>query len=250
LKWIARLLAVAIAPGAAIAGEAQVAVAANFAASAKRLAEQFASTTSHKLTLSSGSTGRFYAQIKSGAPFDVFLSADAETPRRLEAEKLAVAGSRFTYALGRLVLWSQKKGFVDAEGTILHTEGFGRLAIANPRLAPYGAAAQQTMEKLGLWHALQGRIVQGENIAQTYQFVWSGNAELGFIAYSQLRERGATSGSYWLVPERFHAPLHQDAVLLLRGAKNAAARAFLEFLADVPARESIRAHGYELPPPR
>jgi molybdate transport system substrate-binding protein len=250
LKWIARLLAVAIAPCAAIAGEAHVAVAANFAASAKRLAEEFASGTGHKLTLSSGSTGKFYAQIKSGAPFDVLLSADAETPRRLEAEKLAVAGSRFTYALGRLVLWSPRKGFVDSEGTILHTAGFGRLAIANPRLAPYGAAAQQTMEKLGLWHALQGRIVQGENIAQTYQFVWSGNAELGFIAYSQLRERGETSGSYWLVPERLHAPLHQDAVLLVRGAKNTAARAFLEFLGDVPARESIRAHGYELPPAR
>jgi len=250
LNWIARLLALAIAPSLAIAGEANVAVAANFAASAKRLAEEFASGTGHKLALSSGSTGKFYAQIKSGAPFDVFLSADAETPRRLEAEKLAVAGSRFTYALGRLVLWSPRKGFVDAEGAILHSAGFTRLAIANPRLAPYGAAAKETMEKLGLWPALQVRIVQGENIAQTYQFIWSGNAELGFIAYSQLRERGETSGSYWLVPERLHAPLHQDAVLLVRGVNNAAAGAFLKFLGEMPARKSIQAHGYEVPPTR
>jgi molybdate transport system substrate-binding protein len=249
LSWVA-LLALAIAPCAAIADEAHVAVAANFAGSAKRLAGEFASQTGHKLTLSSGSTGKFYAQIRSGAPFDVLLSADAETPHRLEAEKLAVAGSRFTYALGRLALWSPKKGFVDGEGAILHTAGFGRLAIANPRLAPYGAAAKETLEKLGLWQALQSRIVQGENIAQTYQFVWSGNAQLGFIAYAQLRERGETSGSYWLVPEGLHTPLHQDAVLLVRGANNSAARAFLQFLGDKPARDSIRAHGYELPPTR
>jgi molybdate transport system substrate-binding protein len=234
---------------AALADEAQIAVAANFASPAKRLADQFAQRTGHRLALSSGSTGKFYAQIKSGAPFDAFLSADGETPLRMEHEKLALTGSRFTYAVGRLALWSPKTGFVDAEGAVLRKNGFNRLAIANPRLAPYGAAAKNTMEKLGVWPALQGKLVQGENIAQTYQFVSSGNADLGFIAFSQLREDGApAAGSYWLVPERFHAPLRQDAVLLTRGANNAAARAFLEYLRGAPARELIRAYGYELPP--
>jgi molybdate transport system substrate-binding protein len=225
-------------PCAAIAGEAHVAVAANFAVPAKRLAEEFGARTGHKLTLSNGSTGKFYAQIKSGAPFDVFLSADEETPRRLEAEKLAVAGSRFTYAVGRLALWSPKTEFVDEQ--FLQAQKFSRLAIANPRLAPYGAAARETLEKLGLWQALQPKLVQGENIAQTYQFVSSGNADLGFVALSQLH-----TGSYWLVPERMHTPLRQDAVLLARGADNAAARAFLDDLRSAPARERIRSYGYE-----
>jgi molybdate transport system substrate-binding protein len=249
MVWLFGLLGSMLISFAALADEAQIAVAANFASPAKRLADQFAQRTGHRLALSSGSTGKFYAQIKSGAPFDAFLSADGETPLRMEQEKLAVTGSRFTYAIGRLALWSPKTGFVDAEGAVLRTNGFNRLAIANPKLAPYGAAAKNTMERLGVWPALQGKLVQGENIAQTYQFVSSGNADLGFIAFSQLREDGApAAGSYWLVPERFHAPLRQDAVLLTRGANNAAARAFLEYLRGAPARELIRAYGYELPP--
>jgi len=234
----------------ALADDAQIAVAANFAAPARKLAAAFMQRTGHRIALSSGSTGKFYAQIKSGAPFDAFLSADDETPRRMEAEKLAVIGSRFTYAVGRLALWSPKAGVVDAEGAVLRNAAFSRLAIANPRLAPYGAAARSTMETLGVWQTLQAKLVQGENIAQTYQFVSSGNAELGFVAFSQLREGGErTSGSYWVVPERFHAPLRQDAVLLTRGANNAAALAFLEDLRSPSAREFIRSYGYELAPP-
>jgi molybdate transport system substrate-binding protein len=231
------LLAAALFSSAALAGEAQVAVAANFASPAKKLAELFTQRTGQRLSLSSGSTGKFYAQIKSGAPFDALLSADEETPRRLEAEKLAVAGSRFTYAVGRLVLWSPK---TDAVGEpVLRAGRFSRLAIANPRLAPYGAAAKETLEKLGLWQRVQPKLVRGENIAQAYQFVSSGNADLGFVALSQLTE---AAGARWLVPEHFHAPLRQDAVLL---RENTAARAFLDYLRSPPARERIRSYGYE-----
>ena len=231
---------------AAFAADAHVAVAANFAAPAQRLADTFSSASGHKLTLSSGSTGKFYAQIKSGAPFDVLLSADEETPRRLETEKRAVAGTRFTYAVGRLALWGAKADVAD-EG-VLRRGQFSRLAIANPRLAPYGAAAREALERLGLWTTVQGKIVQGENIAQTFQFVSSGNADLGFVALSQLRQRQAAAGSFWLVPEALHAPLRQDAVLLGRASSNAAARAFLEYLRTPPARERIREFGYALAP--
>ena len=230
------------------AGEVQVAVAANFAAPAKQLAERYARASGHQLSLSTGSTGKFYAQIRNGAPFDVLLSADDETPRRLEQEQRAVGGSRFTYAIGKLVLWSSSEGVVDAKGDVLRRAAFKRLAIANPRLAPYGAAAQQVMEKLGVWSALQDRLVQGENIAQTYQFVSTGNAELGFIAYSQIREPGKSpAGSSWLVPQALYAPIQQDAALLQRGAGNRAAGQFLEFLRTAAARELIQAYGYDLP---
>lgn len=215
----------------------QIAVAANFAVPAKELATQFERASGHKTAISVGSTGKFYAQIRNGAPFDVFLSADEETPRRLEEEKLAVAGTRFTYAIGRLVLWSPQLR-IDAE--VLRTGNFKRLAIANPRLAPYGAAAQAALEKLGLWSAMQPRLVQGENIAQTFQFVASGNAELGFVALSQIAQAG---GSHWVVPAPLHAPLRQDAVLLVRGEKNPAAKDFLVHLRN--SRERIRSHGYE-----
>jgi molybdate transport system substrate-binding protein len=244
-----KILVLVIMPGAARAAEAQVAVAANFAAPAKRLAQEFGKLSRHRVELSSGSTGKFYAQVKNGAPFDAFLSADAETPLTMEREKLAVAGSRFTYAAGRLALWSRKPGFVDSEAAVLRRPDLGRLAIASPRLAPYGAAAKSALEKLGLWQTLQGRLVQGENIAQTYQFVSTGNAELGFVALSQVRETQLMAGSYWLVPGELHAPLRQDAVLLTRGADNAAARDFLAFLRSAEAREMIRAYGYELPAP-
>ena len=248
MKRFVLLLAPALVSCAALADEAQVAVAANFASPARKLADQFMQRTGHRLALSSGSTGKFYAQIKNGAPFDAFLSADDETPRRMEKEKLAVAGSRFTYAVGKLVLWSPKAGMVDDKGNVLRARAFNRLAIANPRLAPYGAAAKEAMEKLDVWQALQKKLVQGENIAQTYQFVSSGNADLGFIALSQLRERGeGRPGSNWVVPAELHAPLHQDAVLLERGASNSAARDFLSYLRSPAARELIRAVGYDLP---
>ena len=232
----------------AAAGEAQIAVAANFATPAKRLADQFAQTTGHKLAISAGSTGKFYAQIRNGAPFDVFLSADNATPRRMEEEKLAMPGSRFTYAVGRLALWSPMPGMVDDKAEVLRKAAFKRLAIANPKLAPYGAAAQQTMEKLGVWPVLQQKLVQGENIAQTFQFVSSGNADLGFVALSQIQERGnAIAGSHWLVPPSMYAPLRQDAALLARGEANAAARQFLDYLRSPSARELIRSYGYDLP---
>lgn len=234
--------------GGAAANDVQVAVAANFAAPAKQLATLFARASGHRLSLSTGSTGKFHAQIKSGAPFEVLLSADAETPARLESEGLAVKGERFTYALGKLVLWSPRVGLVDERGEVLRKAEFRRLSIANPRLAPYGAAAQQAMEKLGVWSALQDRLVFGENIAQAYQFVSTGNAELGFIAYSQVREPGkAPGGSLWLVPRMLYAPIQQDAVLLTRGTGNPAARQFLKYLRTAPAREVIQAYGYELP---
>jgi molybdate transport system substrate-binding protein len=228
-----------LACGTALAEEAHVAVAANFAVPARQLAQAFGAGTGHKLILSNGSTGKLYAQIRSGAPFDVLLSADEETPRRLEAEKLAVPGSRFTYAVGRLAFIHPGQHRVDEQ--VLRRQGFRRLAIANPKLAPYGAAAKQTLEKLGLWEAMQPKLVQGENIAQTFQFVATGNADAGFVALSQI-DRGAP---HWLVPEGLHAPLRQDAVLVSRGARNPAASGFLEYLKSAPARERIRSHGYQ-----
>ena len=242
------MVLVALAAGAANAGEATVAVAANFAAPAKVLAEQFSRETGHKIVLSTGSTGKFFAQIKSGAPFDVLLSADQATPQRLEAEKLAVAASGFTYAVGRLVLWSPLPSGVDDRGAVLRAGHFKRLALANPKLAPYGAAAQQVLEHLGLWAAVQPKLVIGENIAQTFQFVASGNAELGFVALSQTREGDKPpAGSHWLVPASLYAPIRQDAVLLARGEANGAAREFVAFLRSNAARDVIRAYGYELP---
>ena len=242
------LIVLGLLAGSVAADEAHVAVAANFAVPAKRLAEQFARASGHKLVISVGSTGKFYSQIKAGAPFDVFLSADDTTSGRLEQEKLAVTGSVYTYAVGKLVLWSPKAGAVDGRGEVLRRAAFKRLAIANPKLAPYGAAAQQTMEKLGVWTALRPKLVQGENIAQTFQFVSSGNADLGFIALSQIQEPGRkVDGSYWLVPASLHAPIRQDAALLARGESNPAARQFLAYLKTSTARELVRAYGYDLP---
>jgi molybdate transport system substrate-binding protein len=244
----ALLLALALPAWSACAAEARIAVAANFVEPARELAERASRATGHALALSAGSTGKFYAQIRSGAPFDVLLSADDSTPARLEQDRLAVAATRRTYAIGRLALWSPKPGLVDERGEVLRRAPFARLAIANPRLAPYGAAAKQAMEKLGVWHALQEKLVQGENIGQTYQFVASGNAELAFVALSQLERPGQrAAGSRWLVPPALHAPLRQDAVLLAHGERNAAARAFLEYLESAAARELIRAYGYALP---
>lgn len=229
------------------AGEVQVAVAANFTAPMQRIAAEFEKDSGHKATLMSGATGKFYAQISHGAPFEVFLSADDETPARLEKDGLAVAGSRFTYATGRLVLWSPREGYVDDKGEVLKKGDFKHLAIANPRTAPYGAAGLQVLDKLGLQPALAPRFVQGENIAQTHSFIVSGNAELGFIALSQVfRDGRLGSGSAWIVPANLHEPIRQDAVLLAKGQSNPAAAALLKYLKGDKARSIIKSFGYEL----
>ena len=224
----------------------QVAVAANFTAPARALAEVFARTTGHEAKLSFGATGAFYTQIKNGAPFDVLLAADNERPARLEKEGDTVPGSRFTYATGQLVLWSAKPGLVDDEGAVLKHGQFGKIAIANPKNAPYGAAAVEAMEKLGLAATLQPKLVTGESIGQTYNFIATGNAELGFVALAQVLEGGKLkSGSMWVVPAQYHAPIIQDAVILNRAASNPAAKAWMELLKTPQSKALIRSYGYE-----
>lgn len=233
--------------GSASADEVQVAVAANFIAPMKIIAADFEKASGHKTALSFGATGKFYAQIKNGAPFDVMLAADDETPAKLEKEDLGVAGSRFTYAIGKLVLWSAKPGFVDDKGDVLKKGGFAHIALANPKLAPYGAAAVEVMTKLGLVGSLEPKFVQGENIGQTFQFVSTGNAELGFVALSQVYEDGKfKSGSGWIVPANMHAQIRQDAVLLSKGKNNAAAVALLKYLRTDKAKAVIKSFGYDL----
>ena len=223
-----------------------VAVAANFIAPMQHIAADFEKTTGHRAKLAFGSTGKFYAQIKNGAPFDVLLAADADTPARLQKEGGAAAGSRFTYSIGRLALWSAKAGYVDDKGAILQQGAFAHLAIANPKLAPYGRAAVETLDRLGLRATLQPRFVQGENIAQTFQFVSSGNAEIGFVALSQVFERGELKrGSVWVVPVSLHAPIRQDAVILRRARDNPAARALMKYMKGDNARAIIAAYGYD-----
>jgi molybdate transport system substrate-binding protein len=230
--------------------EVSVAVAANFTAPMQKIATVFERDTGHKATLAFGSTGKFYAQIRNGAPFHVLLSADDETPARLEREGLAVAASRFTYAIGRLVLWSRQPGLVDDKGQVLNTGKFERIALADPKLAPYGAATVEVLKGLGLSPVLASKLVQGENIAQTYQFVASGNAELGFVALAQVYADGKlTQGSAWLIPSSLHAPIRQDAALLSPGKDNAAAAALLAYLRSDKARAIIRSFGYDLPRP-
>ena len=229
------------------AGEAQVAVAANFAAPMQKIAQAFEQDTGHKLRVSVGSTGGFYAQIKNGAPFEVLLAADDETPLKIEQEGLAVKGSRFTYATGRLVLWSKQAGVVDDKAEVLLQQRFERLAIANPKLAPYGLAAAEVLSKAGLWQSVQPKLVMGDNIGQTYQFVATGNAPLGFVALSQVWADGKlVQGSGWVVPAHLHNPIKQDAVGLLKGQDNDAAKALLNYLRSDKAKAVIRAHGYEL----
>lgn len=244
-RFLACLLFVLPAPSA-LAAEVLVAVAANFIAPMQRIAADFEKTTGHRAKLAFGSTGKFYAQIKNGAPFDVLLAADADTPARLQKEGVAAAGSRFTYSIGRLALWSASAGYVDARGAILKQAPFAHLAIANPKLAPYGKAAIETLDRLGLRATLQPRFVQGENIAQTFQFVSSGNAEIGFVALSQVFERGALKrGSVWIVPAALHAPIRQDAVILRRANDNPAALALMKYMKGDEARAIIAAYGYD-----
>lgn len=229
------------------ADEVQVAVAANFTAPMQKIAADFEKATGHQAKLSFGATGKFYAQIRNGAPFEVLLAADDETPAKLEKEGLAVSGSRFTYSIGQLALWSAKPGYVDAKGEVLKQGAFEHLAMANPKLAPYGAAAVETLTKLGLLGSVESRFVQGENIAQTYQFISTGNAELGFVALSQVYEGGKLkSGSAWIVPAKLHSPIRQDAVVLAKGKDNPAAAALVKFLKTDKARAVIQSYGYAL----
>jgi molybdate transport system substrate-binding protein len=237
-----------LASGAAsFAAEVSVAVAANFTAPMQKIAQAFEQDTGHKAILAFGSTGNFYAQIRNGAPFQILLAADDETPARIEKEALGVTGSRFTYATGRLVLWSKQPGLVDDKGDVLRSGKFDRLAIANPKLAPYGAAALETLTKLALLQDLQPKFVQGENIAQTYQFVATENAALGFVALSQVFADGRLKeGSAWIVPASMHQPIQQDGVLLHSGKTNPAAAALLSYLRSEKVTTLIRSFGYAL----
>lgn len=240
-------LAASLAVGGASADDVQVAVAANFTAPMQALAAGFEKDTGHKLVASYGATGQFYSQIKNGAPFQVFLAADDSTPAKLESEGETVAGSRFTYAIGSLVLWSAKAGYVDDKGEVLKRNAFKHLAIANPKTAPYGLAATQVMEKMGLTDGVKPKLVEGQSITQALQFVSTGNAELGFVALSQVYKDGkVTSGSAWLVPAGLHEPIKQDAVILNKGKDSAAARALVDYLRGDKAAAVIKSYGYQL----
>lgn len=251
-QWFKTTLAVSVLSLTGIsmawAGEVQVAVAANFTKPMEKIAEDFFKATDHKAVLSFGATGKFVEQIKQGAPFEVLLAADQKNPIKLENEQLAVPGSRYTYAIGKLVLWSAKPDLVDDKGDVLKTGGFEHIAIADPKTAPYGKAAMKVMEKLGMLDALKPKMVQGESIAQAKEFVSSGNAELGFVALSQVIKDGKIAeGSGWMVPQDLYAPLYQDAILLKTGENNAAAKALMDYLKTEPAQAVIKAYGYELP---
>lgn len=245
LRRLFTLAALALSTAFAHAETVHVAVAANFTAPARALAEVFARTTGHQAQLSFGATGAFYTQIKQGAPFDILLAADDARPIRLEQEGDTVPGSRFTYATGQLVLWSAKSGFVDNKGEVLKGGNFSKIAIANPKNAPYGAAAVQAMDKLGLTAALTPKLVTGESIGQTYNFIATGNADLGFVALAQVLDGGKLkSGSMWVVPAQYHAPIIQDAVILKRAANNPAAKAWMELMRTPQTKEFIRSYGY------
>jgi len=233
--------------GSAQADEVQVAVAANFTAPLQAIAADFEKDTGHKLIAAYGATGQFYAQIKNGAPFEVFLSADDSTPQKLENEGDTVKGSRFTYAIGTLALWSAKDGYVDNQGKVLSNNQYQHLAIANPKAAPYGLAATQVLARLGLTDQVKAKIAEGQNITQAYQFVSTGNAELGFVALSQVYKDGKVSGgSAWIVPADMHDPIKQDAVILNKGKDNPAAKALVDYLKGPKAAAVIKSYGYQL----
>lgn len=241
--WL--LAAVSVPAGWAQAGEVQVAVAANFALPLEQLAAGFSAATGHSLNVAVGATGKFHSQIGAGAPFEVLIAADDETPKKLIAEGHALAGSRFTYAIGRLVLWSAQPGFVDDQGAVLSTGRFAHLAIANPKVAPYGAAAMQVLKARGLSEVLAPKLVTGQSIGQAFQFVATGNAELGFVALSQVAAPGKPApGSYWVVPQNLYGEIRQDAVLLKAGEKNPAAAALLAYLKSPAAQEVVKSFGY------
>lgn len=231
--------------GQALADEIRVAVASNFNNTIKAVARHFEADTGHKVKLIFGSTGKHYAQIINGAPFDAFFAADAHRPELLDKEGIALPGSRFTYAIGKVILWSPTMGTIDAQAEVLAQGSFHHLAIANPKLAPYGKAAWEILLAQGLWDKLKKKMVRGENIGQTYQFVKSGNAELGFVAYSQVKRPGQPiEGSWWEVPQVLYTPIEQQAVLL---KEKAAARAFMSFVRSDVALEIIQGYGYGAP---
>ncbi|WP_341958190.1 molybdate ABC transporter substrate-binding protein [Pseudomonas sp. RC10] len=241
------LAVAALSASSAFADEVQVAVAANFTAPIQAIAKDFEKDTGHKLVASFGATGQFYTQIKNGAPFEVFLAADDTTPAKLESENEIVKGSRFTYAVGTLALWSAKEGYVDDKGEVLKKNAYQHLSIANPKAAPYGLAATQVLEKEGLTEATKAKIVEGQSIAQAFQFVQTGNAELGFVALSQVYKDGKlTSGSAWIVPANLHEPIKQDAVILNKGKDSAAAKALMDYLKGPKAAAVIKSYGYQL----
>jgi molybdate transport system substrate-binding protein len=243
---LASLIAVFASSGA-VADEVQVAVAANFTAPIQAIAADFEKDTGHKLVAAYGATGQFYTQIKNGAPFEVFLAADDTTPEKLEKEGDTVKGSRFTYAIGTLALWSAKQGYIDGKGEVLLKNQYQHLSIANPKAAPYGLAATQVLAKLKLTEATQAKLVEGQNITQAYQFVSTGNAELGFVALSQIyRDGKVSSGSAWVVPADMHDPIKQDAVILNKGKDNPAAKALVEYLKGPKAAAVIKSYGYQL----
>jgi len=231
--------------------ELNVAVAANFFKPMERLGQIFEQQTGVKITVSSGSTGALFAQIQNGAPFDAFFAADVARPLRLEEEGQIVVASRFTYAIGKLALWSMQEEFVDDQGDVLRTGKFQHLAMANPTIAPYGLAAREVLQNLGLWASLQGRVVRGENVAQTFQFVATGNAELGFVAWSDLNQPDvpttSIAGSFWVVPQALYDPIKQQAVLLFASPKQALGEQFLDFVRSSEARQLILKFGYDLP---
>ncbi len=243
-QFLIALLSI-LAIGPVLADDVQVAVAANFTAPIEEIGRAFNKATGHQLKVSTGASGKFYAQIKNGAPFQVFLSADEEKPALLEKDGLAVQGSRFTYAIGKLVLWSADPAVVDTKGQILMKNQFNKLAIANPKTAPYGEAAMETLGALKIKSLLEPKLVMGENIGQTYQFVATGNAEIGFVALSQVtRENKITSGSAWVVPEKLYSPIKQDAVLLVNGKDSPAARLLMTFLRSEDTLNVIKSYGY------
>jgi molybdate transport system substrate-binding protein len=250
MQWMVRILGLgvlAIYQGTALAGEAQVAVAANFAEPMRAIAAVLQKTTGHTLKVTLGATGNLYAQIRNGAPFDVLLAADTKTPEKLEAEGLSQPGSRFTYATGKLVLWSADPSRVDAQGNILKSPNLGKVAYANPRIAPYGAAAAQVMDRMGITAALSPRLVQGESIGQTFHFVYTGNADVGFVAMSQVLEGGKLkSGSMWVIPQNLYDPIAQGVVVLQRASGNEAAQALVTLLKSPNIKALIRSYGYDL----
>jgi molybdate transport system substrate-binding protein len=245
-KVLLSLILVVLAVTPALAEQALVAVAANFIGPFREITTEFEKATGHTVQVASGPSGGFYTQIKNGAPFDVFFSADNERPKLLEDEGLGVKGSRFTYAIGRLVLWSPDPNLVKGEDT-LRSGKFKHLAIANPKTAPYGMAAMQAMQKLGVWESIQPRLVMGEGLGQTMGFIESGNAELGFLALSQVMDpKIKGKGSRWDVPINLHEPIQQDVVLLAKGKDNPAAKALMEFMGGQQATAIIERYGYEL----
>lgn len=225
-----------------------VAVAANFSKPMTEIAAEFEKATGNSAKLSFGSSGKFVSHIENGGPFEIFMSADETSPQKLEHSGLSVPGSQFTYAMGKLVLWSAKPGYVDDEGQILAAGGFKHLALADPKLAPYGVAAVKVLKKMGVMEKLQPLFVQGENIAQTYQFVSTANAELGFVALSQVIENGKIAqGSGWIIPANYYTPIRQSVVLMKMGAENPAALALMDYLKSATALAIIEKYGYDLP---